>query len=231
MELKIVCISDTHGLHRQMPPIPPGDVLVHAGDCLGHGTEPELREFLGWFAAHPHKHKVLVAGNHDWIFERAPYVAQCLCQSFGVTYLQDEGTMIQGIRFWGSPWQPWFHDWAFNLPRSGEALRRKWFGIPDRTDVLITHGPPHGIMDLAPDPGPGRQDRHVGCELLRDRLWQVRPQLHVFGHIHEGYGILETECHSLQTRTTLVNAAICDANYRPVNKPIVQTVSPRVSAS
>lgn len=109
------------------------------------------------------------------------------------------------------------------------GLHRRMADRPDG-DVLITHGPPHGILDEAPMPNPDTKDRHVGCEMLLDRVLQIRPQLHVFGHIHEGYGVLSTECHSLQTKTTFVNAATCDAAYRPVNAPIVVGVEARPQA-
>lgn len=223
--MKIVCISDTHGLHRQMPDRPDGDVLVHAGDCLGHGSRAELVEFLEWFSAHPHKHKILVAGNHDWAFWDHPVEAAEICKWHGVRYLEDDEVTIDGVKFYGAPWTPKFFDWAFMLPRLSTELARKWTRIPDDTDVLITHGPPHGIRDEAPMPNPDTLDRHVGCEMLLDRVLQVRPRVHVFGHIHEGYGILE-EFHGLQTRTTFVNASICDPGYRPTNQPVVLELGP-----
>lgn len=216
--LHLVCISDTHGLHAQVS-VPPGDVLIHAGDCLRRGSRDDLREFLRWFARHPHRHKILVAGNHDWVFEKHPELAQQLCSVMGVHYLQDSGVTLDGVEFWGSPWTPRFFDWAFMLERGGNALRHRWSLIPESTDVLITHGPPQGILDDAPVGG------HVGCELLRDRVSEVKPDLHVFGHIHEGFGarqLLPRHRHP----TTHLNASTCNPNYQPVNKPVSQLLGP-----
>jgi Icc-related predicted phosphoesterase len=176
--LTIVCISDTHGRHDRVP-VPDGDVLVHAGDLTGHGLLDEVSRFDDWLAGLPHRHKVVVCGNHDWCFQRTPDEARRRLRH--AVYLQDEGVVVEGLRFYGSPWQPWFLDWAFNLPRGAE-LAAKWALIPDDTDVLVTHGPPAGVLDLTK-----RGDR-PGCADLLDRVRVVRPGLHVFGHIHEARG-------------------------------------------
>lgn len=211
---RIVCLSDTHGRHDALV-IPDGDVVVHAGDMTMGGRTAEVEEFAAWFAGLPHAHKIVIAGNHDWLFERSPTRARNILGN--VTYLLDEAVEVAGLRIWGSPWQPWFFDWAFNL-RRGVALREKWDLIPADTDVLITHGPPHGFLDsvgrstaFAPD---GIVE-HVGCEELLVALDRVQPALHVFGHIHEGYG------QARLGETILVNASNCDADYRPVNPPVV----------
>jgi hypothetical protein len=113
-----------------------------------------------------------------------------IVREFGIVYLQDEGVTIDGVAFYGSPWQPWFYDWAFNLPRDGWELRKRWEAIPTETDVLVTHGPPHMVLDKAA----GRHSKdvasdHGGCKILRTEiLTRIKPKLHVFGHIHEGYG-------------------------------------------
>lgn len=211
--MRLVLLSDTHGLHDTLPPLPGGDVLVHAGDVTRRGSLAEVRSFFDWFAQRPHRHKVVVAGNHDFAFQDRAAEAEALVPA-GVTYLRDSGTVIEGVRFWGSPWQPWFHDWAFNLPR-GEALARVWAEVPDDVHVLVTHGPPDGILDRVVAP-PGQ---HVGCEMLRERLAALRAlRLHVFGHIHEDYGIVEEGEGT--GRRTFVNACICDVRYRPVNRPV-----------
>ena len=204
--MKIVCISDTH--LQGWPELPDGGVLVHSGDATLRGTLDEIGMFAGRMARAPHKYKIFVAGNHDWGFQMRPAGSRAILKDFGITYLQDSGVTIDGIKFWGAPWQPWFNSWAFNLPR-GEALREKWDLIPPGTDVLITHGPPFGVMDWV-DRG-----EHVGCEELRDAVLRVEPRLHVFGHIHNGYG------RSRLGRTTCVNASICSERYEPVNEPIV----------
>jgi Icc-related predicted phosphoesterase len=138
-----------------------------------------------------------------------------------VTYLQDGGTEVAGVRIWGSPWQPWFYDWAFNLPRA-EALRSTWDLIPDDTEILVTHGPPYGILDSVErlagqwfGEDVAVEVEHTGREELRAAVLRIRPRLNVFGHIHERYGtdrLGETIC---------VNASNCDAAYRPVNPAIV----------
>jgi predicted phosphohydrolase len=166
--------------HADLVAIPDGDVFIHAGDLCRGGRLEELRSAAAWLRALPHRHKVVVAGNHDWCFLREPRAAVELLGP-GVTYLQDSGEVIEGLRFWGSPWQPEYNGWAFNLPR-GPALASKWALIPAGTDVLVTHGPPLGIGDwLGED---GRQ----GCEELLAAIRRVRPLLHVFGHIHQDGG-------------------------------------------
>jgi Icc-related predicted phosphoesterase len=182
-------------------------VLIHAGDLTNLGTEEELREALTWLGRLPHAHKVVIAGNHDHLFESDPQTAAALVPK-GVHYLEDSGLEIAGLRFWGSPVQPWFFGLAFNRER-GADIARHWAMIPAGTDVLITHGPPYRHLDAI-----GGFD-HGGCEMLRRRVVEIGPQLHVFGHLHEGYGT------DFLGRTMLVNAAICNEAGRPGNAPIV----------
>src|SRR6516225_9872366 len=135
--MKLVIIADTHGQHEEFI-VPPGDVFIHAGDFTAAGHPHSVGKFNNWLGRLPHKYKIVVAGNHelDWSTEKAAVLTNAI-------YLQDSGTEIEGIRFWGSPWQPEFNNWEFNLPR-GVALAEKWALIPPGTDVLITHGPPQG---------------------------------------------------------------------------------------
>ena len=201
--MRVVCISDTHERHDQIA-LPDGDLLVCAGDVTAQGDPASLLRFARWMERQPHRHKILIAGNHDFCFERNG--ASLL--PAGVHYLQDSGVTVDGVRVWGSPWQPRFFDWAFNLDR-GPQLAAKWALIPADTDVLVTHGPPFGTLDLTP-----RGDR-VGCEALAARLDQLRVRLHVFGHIHHSYGMVE------HGQRVSVNASICDERYRPAHQPIV----------
>lgn len=212
--MRLICLSDTHGMQDHFK-VPDGDVLVHAGDFCSIGTEREVHKFAKWLGRQPHRWKIIVAGNHDRFFQQQPELARDYLEPDFI-YLQDSGCEIEGIRFWGSPWQPWFMNWAFNLPRQGVALREKWNLIPIDTEVLITHCPPHGILDEVrprmtgwgmPEEGSGR----LGCEDLAIRLASVRPRLHVFGHIHDGYGFLQ------KNGTTYVNASICNEDYAPRN--------------
>ena len=199
--MRIVFVSDTHGMHRQVD-VPKGDVFVHCGDFTKN-FEHTLVDFRRWLDELPHAHKIVVAGNHDVAFERAPEFAISLLGD-DVTYLQDSGITIGGVNIWGSPWQPAFNDWAFNLPR-GAALARMWNLIPDGTDVLITHGPPMTVLDEVPGQG------HLGCADLWKRVREVSPRVHAFGHIHEGSGMESRD------GTRFVNASICDGLYRPRN--------------
>lgn len=203
--MRIVLISDTHNqLHKVA--VPDGDLLIHAGDCTDRGGPRELARFNRDLGALPHRHKVIIAGNHDFGFERTPAEARALLTS--AIYLQDELCEIEGLRIYGAPWQPAFMDWAFNLPR-GPALQERWDLIPSGLDILITHGPPRGHGDRL------RIGESVGCDDLLAAIRRAQPRLHVFGHIHEGYG---------QTRegaTLCVNASICDADYEVAQAPIV----------
>jgi predicted phosphohydrolase len=181
--MRIVAVADTHTFQDDLRVIPDGDVFLHAGDLCRGGRLDELRPVAAWLRGLPHRHKLVIAGNHDWCFAREP---QAALEALGpkVVYLQDAEAVIDGIRFWGSPWQPAFNDWAFNLPR-GEALASKWGLIPAGIQVLVTHGPPHGIGDWSGDPV--RQ----GCEELLAAVRRVRPRLHLFGHIHQEGGFWE----------------------------------------
>jgi Icc-related predicted phosphoesterase len=211
MTTRIVALSDTHCMHDKIA-VPTGDVLVHAGDFCGRGSEGEAGAFADWIVEQPHPHKVVIAGNHDRCLESDLSLAARLFVERGITYLFDSGATVAGLRFYGSPWQPWFLSWAFNLPR-GEALRAKWDMIDQNLDVLITHGPPQGILDRT-DAGDA-----AGCADLVDAIARVRPRLHLFGHIHEGYGA------RLIDGTLHVNASNCTAAYRPTNPPIVIDIS------
>ena len=210
--MKIVCLSDTHNSNGQIE-VPAGDVLIHAGDATITGTVEEIVLFNKWFSGLPHKHKIFVAGNHDWLFETNNSYARKLLSN-SIIYLQDSSAEIEGLRIYGAPWQPRFFDWAFNLNRGAE-LAEKWKMIPGDTDILITHGPPHGILDEVP-----RKYfvENTGCEELRKRVETLAGKnlkLHIFGHIHCGYGQTEN------FRVKFVNASNCDESYAPTQPPIV----------
>ena len=205
MTLTMVAMSDTHGLHHELE-IPPGDVLIHAGDLTRYGTLQEVEEFNEFLATLPHQHKVIIAGNHDFCFEKAPEEARARITN--AHYLQDEQVEIDGIVFYGSPWQPEFNNFAFNLPR-GDALKEKWDLVPQHTDVLVTHCPPFGRLDWL------LSGESLGCEHLLDTLARVSPKLHVFGHIHEAFG------QDIFGETALVNAAVLDDAYRLCREAVV----------
>lgn len=210
--MRVVCLSDTH-LVRPLGGVPDGDVLLHAGDLTMGGDEPETEAALEWLDGLPHENKIVIAGNHDFLFEgRAPRARALVASHPSLTYLQDSGTTIGGLKFWGTPWQPWFYDWAFNA-RRGADIRAKWDLIPPDTDVLVVHGPPAGWLDRN---GAGKA---CGCVDLLAAINRIAPALVVFGHIHEGYG--RAELMGGRRRIQLVNASICNAAYQPVNPPIV----------
>ena len=215
--MKIVCISDTHAHHELvLGGIPDGDVLIHAGDLCGLPRMEDVESFLRWFGAQPHRHKIFIAGNHDGPFALMPALCRRALDSLcpAVHYLQDSSVEFEDVVFYGSPWQPAFGDWFFNLPR-GRQLAERWAKIPLRTDVLITHGPPHGILDQCPGVPDRTRIDHAGCEDMTRAIARVRPKLHVFGHIHEGYGRLDRD------GTIYVNASSMDGRYRPMNRAIV----------
>ena len=205
--MRLVFLSDTHALHEGLE-VPAGDVLVHSGDLTKRGDLEDVESFDAFLATLPHKHKIVSAGNHDFCFEdhRAEKARAALRHG---TYLQDTGVEVGGLYFWGSPWQPWFFDWAFNL-RRGAEIRARWDLIPKHTDILITHGPPLGHGDRVASNGDA-----VGCADLLDRIREIKPRVHCFGHIHEAYG----QTH--EDGTTFINASTCNLGYRPVNPPVV----------
>jgi predicted phosphodiesterase len=178
--MRLVAVADTHTFQDDLGEIPEGDVFIHAGDMLRAGTLDELEGVAAWIRALPHPHKIIVAGNHDGCFgTHRPQATEMLGDAI---YLQDSAATIGGLVFWGSPWQPEYNDWAFNLPR-GAPLAEKWAKIPADVDVLVTHGPPYGFGDRGPTPG------RAGCEDLLQRVREVRPDLHLFGHIHQDGGL------------------------------------------
>ena len=182
--IRIVAVGDTHTFQRELQ-VPEGDIFVHVGDMLRGGDLEELEGVAEWLHSLPHAHKVIIAGNHDGCFAERREEALKLLSN--ITYLEDSGAVIAGLRFWGSPWQPAYNDWYFNLPR-GAALAAKWSQIPKNLDVLMTHGPPHGLGDRGHH---GQEGAHEGCEELRSRVEQVQPRLHLFGHIHQDGGMWE----------------------------------------
>lgn len=207
--LRICCISDTHERHADLA-VPTCDILLHAGDLTMMGEPEAILSFDRWVGELIRKerarHVVAIAGNHDFLFQHEPRRARNLLQS--AVYLQDSEAELYRLRIWGTPWQPWFYDWAFNL-RHEDELAREFQKIPLGTDILLCHSPPKGILDSTHD------GRSTGSSSLLSRIQQVRPKLVVFGHIHESYGKV------VQDGIIYVNASTCNLNYDPENPPIV----------
>ena len=211
--ISITFISDTHGNHHEVTnDLPGGDILIHSGDFMNSGRhENEAISFLEWFnGLDNYKHKIFIAGNHERLFEEAPIIARELFEPYhpNIIYLQDSSIEVEGLKIYGSPWQPEFCNWAFNLPR-GEKLKAAWDLIPDDTDILVTHGPPHMFLDTII----GQYD-HLGCKDLNNRVLQVQPKVHCFGHVHSSAG--ETDFNDIK----FINASILDESYQYTNKPI-----------
>ena len=207
--MKITFISDTHTKHKQLD-LPGGDILIHAGDIMNSGySKSDIHTFCEWFEAQDYKHKIFIAGNHDRMFENHPLESNTIVNKYDVTYLQDDEHLIDGVKLYGTPWQPEFCNWAFNLPRRGDALMAKWGAIPKDTDILITHGPAYGHLDVS-----GYGGQNVGCELLRESLDKVKPLIHVFGHIHGSAG------HKFDGTTHYFNASVLNERYEYQNKPM-----------
>lgn len=212
---RLVVMSDTHGSHLGVQ-VPDGDILIHCGDFCSHGQYIDALKFVNWFGTHPHKHKIFIAGNHDLYFEQGnPSDIDSFLRTMpnGVHYLQDSGIELEGLKFWGSPVQPTFFNWAFNRDR-GESIKKHWDMIPKGTDVLITHGPPHKMCDVAPQ-AKGFY-KHVGCVDLFEATLRVQPKLHIFGHIHFSGG-----SSFVLPKTIYANASLLDESYMPANKPLV----------
>ena len=238
--IRFVCISDTHGQHRKMT-IPNGDVLLHAGDITNVGEPAQFEDFVKWLSELPHPEKIVIAGNHDLTIQTEFYIeeqnwckwAHCnsknhghgqyqpqnskrarhaLCESSKdiLTYLEDAAVSVAGgYKVYGSPWQPEFLNWAFNLPR-GEPCAKMWEKIPDDVDILLTHGPPVGHGDLCSN------GQRAGCvDLLAAIADRAKPLLHVFGHIHEGYGATTNGI------TTFINASSCTLQYKATQGALV----------
>jgi Icc-related predicted phosphoesterase len=202
--MRLVVISDTHNLHDRIVSLPDGDILIHAGDFMGSGLDlKEILSFNQWLREQPFKQRVVCAGNHDRSFENMPEMARGLLTN--AIYLENDGITIDGVSFWGSPYTPEFMNWAFMYPRGG-AAKRYWDQIPNGLDVLITHGPPRGILDQVTPGG-----EHLGCEELRKTVEAKKPRIHIFGHIHGGAGTFENGT------TRFVNAAYLNEAYKPLD--------------
>lgn len=229
--MKTILISDTHGAYEHLE-IPEADVLVHAGDITRYGSSRELIPFRKWLNTLPIKHVIITPGNHDLTFERNPAKARrrLFLQTDSekpenapeIHLLIDSGCEIDGKTFWGSPYTRGLFKnsfWAFGASDEN-MLKFRWEKIPDRTkippaglDLLVTHSPPRNIRDKTIF-----DDIHAGSISLTAEIFdRIKPRRHVFGHIHEGYGIEERYTEGI----TFYNASIMNEKYEPVNKPMV----------
>lgn len=223
--MRITLLSDSHNKHHEITnDLPGGDLLIHAGDFMNSGySQYEAEDFFKWFdKINNYDTKVLIAGNHDRLMQDRSDEAQDILTGYKtIEYLQDEDLVLyydghngdrpeDNIRIYGSPWQPYFHNWAFNLPRNGEELQAKWEAIPTNTDILVTHGPAQTYLDVA---GAPYNTPLLGCELLKERIELIKPKIHVCGHIHGGYG------YRFNGHTHFFNASLLNEQYNYANKP------------
>jgi Icc-related predicted phosphoesterase len=205
--LKIICISDTHDVYY--PELPEGDMLIHAGDVALGGELMEVQRFVNWFRAQPHQYKVFVGGNHDKALEGLGL--DLFDPGAGITYLNNDTVTLGGLKIWGSPASRTYgHICAFM--RDEDRLAYLYESIPEDTDIVITHQPPYGLRDAEVDGIP------LGSPSLMRAIVRVKPKLHVYGHIHGGYG--KSEVYGGYS----VNASQLDVTYRKHNPPIEVTL-------
>lgn len=213
--LWITAISDTHGMHDEINGMPQsGDILIHCGDFSGHSYPEELIEFNNWLATLNYRHKIVIPGNHDRIFERNEAMARSLLTE--ATVLIDQYIEIEGLKIYGAPWTPKYGHWSFM--RSIDDLKEKWENIPSGLDILVTHGPPRHVLDEVMDYMPhlgSYEPRFTGCPHLFNKVMETKPKYHIFGHIHEGYGAKEVN------ETLFLNVACLNERYQPVNSVTV----------
>jgi len=226
--MKICLISDTHNRHNDIN-IPESDMIIHAGDCTNTGTTKQIREFCEWYGNLNQKYKILIAGNHDWGFEKDILKHKRICEDNGIVYLQDSSITIENLNIHGSPQTPEFCDWAFNCYRSNSEKVRMmvhykknypvidqfWNDIPFDTDILITHGPVYNILDEC-------FGKNVGCEELERRVNELDIKAHICGHIHHSYG------HVLKNSTHYFNAAQVNDGLAIINDPILFDIENKI---
>lgn len=201
--VKICVFSDTHNTHRRLK-IPKCDILIFGGDA-GIISYKHLEDFNNWIGEQSAIHKIFVAGNHDRYLEE---IGRDDCKLFftNAIYLENASVQIEGIKIWGSPYSVIFGNWSFMA--DSDYLKHIWEYIPKNTDIVISHGPAFGILDVV-----GWKSQ--GCPELRKVIDEIKPRIHVSAHIHEEYGVFKREF------TEHINGSIMDETYQPINDPIV----------
>jgi len=213
--MKICFISDTHAMHRRIE-IPKCDLLIHTGDITMRGNLEVIRDFNLWIddlkKASIINEAVAIGGNHDKYLQEHPSRGRKALSR--AIYLQDEWVIIEGIKIYGSPWTPTHETMAFTKPR-GELMAQKWATIPKDVDILLTHGPPADVLDMV-------GGLPQGCVDLAHFVRKIKPKIHAFGHIHEGYGMRKRD------GITYVNSSACNHIYHLINPPIVIDYEPEI---
>lgn len=207
---KIDCMSDTHSLHRKMNiDNLGGDMVIHAGDFTATGKGYMIEDFALWYKSLPYRHHILIAGNHDFDLQNNEDYWKNYFREKDIIYLRDNFIIVDGISIYGMPWTPEFYDWAFMYEKGSKFAYDKIDLISDNLDILVTHGPPMGIMDIVRASG-----ENIGCNMLLQKVLQVKPKYHVFGHAHHQYGIKNYE------GITFVKPAILNEQRILTNNPI-----------
>lgn len=218
MEYKIVSFADSHTFHMDLD-IEDGDILIFAGDMTMAGDLDGILEFNEWIGTLPHPIKIVIAGNHDTYLEthkKNGFNGKKMITN--AIYLDEELINIHGINIYGSPYTPSFANMRKGLSfykERGIELKELWDEIPKETDILLTHGPPYGILDQAYDGSP--KGFSVGDKMLLKRVMEIKPKYHIYGHIHEANGIFETGKSQPYGGCTFINASVVDGNYNVVN--------------
>lgn len=194
--MQILHLSDTHGQHHKLKKLPSADIIIHSGDISFSGSENEIVDFIEWFCDLPYRYKIFIAGNHDNFL----YDANIDGLSENCFYLCNSKIEIEGITLYGNPL---FMEDIISGEYEGNIDK-----IPHGIDILITHQPPHSILDLSGKINYGSQE-------LLGKVSEIQPKYHLFGHIHDAYGIEKRD------KTTFSNSAILDANYKLANKPFI----------
>jgi Icc-related predicted phosphoesterase len=220
----IDCISDIHGSH---PELGGGDLLIIAGDLTANDLDIQYKYFCEWVREQNYKKIIIIAGNHDNQIEKGfnPVYSFEYFRENNITYLCDSGIEFEGLKIWGSPWTKRFvgmnpHCMAFTSV-SENGLKEKWDLIPNDTNILITHSPAYGILDTVANFW--KSNEKVGSHSLKTRIQQMHHlRLHVFGHIHSDYGLINSfiKNHGCDHTYVSINAAHMNEDYDPVNKPI-----------
>lgn len=212
----IVATSDLHG---HLPDIPKCDLLLIAGDVCPVDQSHEVYVQRNWLRSdfdvwldiqQDHCGDIVwIAGNHDFACEQPGF--RRIADTLHAHYLQDEAIEVQGLKIWGSPWVPNLPSWAFYSEH--DNFKDRAAAIPDDTDIVMLHGPPHDILDGIPIAFTTAKN-HVGAPYIASRLQEISPKLVIFGHIHEGYGT------KMIDHVEYANVAHMNATYLPINKPI-----------
>lgn len=215
--MKIWCISDTHCKHSWLD-VPEVDMIIHAGDASNTKdisfNDAEMREFLQWYESLNIKYKIFVPGNHDTSIERKFHKFE---DYPNIKFLIHNSISIEGINIFGSPYTPSFGSgWAYNVAR--HKIFNYWDNLSDNIDILVTHGPPKGILDLTIRNGV----KQCGDKVLLNKIEVIKPKYHIFGHIHNEHNVYNSGiCRPNGYNTTFINASVNNLDYKIVNNGII----------